>query len=323
MPVIDWMQRGPFGIMVHWTSATAPRPDGPALTDWNEAVDAFPVDKFCDEIAGTGAGWLIWPIGHSSGEGVYCSPNPYLEQILPGHCSRRDLFREIAEGITRRGMRMIAYLSSSGSGKPLQDALGWDRDPSDKREFQKGLARVVRAWSQSMGPLISGWWFDGCYEGPRTNFTYDNTRFEGCDWGEAVRAGNPESVYALNPGANTFQYVSEDEGFLAGEANDLRVRPGRPLTGDKQWHALVWIDCFWVHDTPGRRIDAPRFFDPELHGYLHQCHQNGGAVTLNIGIYRDGTLAEQSLAQVSRMGALMRAGTKPEPVNRHRRRYSL
>jgi alpha-L-fucosidase len=318
------MQKGPFGLMVHWSEATAPRPGEPALEDWNEKVDAFPVETFCDEIAATGAGWLIFPIGHSSSaNGLYCSPNAVLEAVLPGHCSRRDLFKEIAEGITPRGMRMMAYLSSTGSGKPLQEALGWNDHPSDKRGFQKRFAAVVREWSEQMGPLISGWWFDGSYEGPRTDFTWDNGRYEGSGWGEAVRAGNPDSVYCLNPGANTFQYCLEDEGFLAGEANDLRVRPGRPLIGDKQWHALTWIDCFWQHTDPDKEIDAPRYFDPELHGYVNRCHQNGGAVTLNIGIYQDGTLAEASVAQVTRIAQWMKAGKKPEPVNRNRTRYSL
>lgn len=322
MPAIEWMQKGPFGIMVHWSEATAPGPNSSNIEEWDEKVNAFPVEKFCDEIAATGAGWLIFPIGHSSSSGVYCSPNAVLEKVLPGHCSKRDLFREIAEGITQRGMRMMAYLGSSGSGEPLRNALGWYDDPCDKRAFQKRFAEVIREWSERMGILLSGWWFDGAYEGPRTDFTYDNTRFHDSGWGEAVRAGNPESVYCLNPGANTFQYVSEDEGFLAGEANDLKVRPGRPLIGDKQWHSLVWIDCFWQHRSPGKKIDAPRFFDPELHGYLHICHENGGAVTLNIGIYQDGSLAEQTLVQVKRISKLMKSGAKPEPINSYRRRYS-
>jgi len=165
--------------MVHWTSGTAPQPDGPELKDWDEAVNAFPVERFCDEIAATGAGWLIFPLGHSAGPGLYCSPNAYLEKHLPNHCSKRDLFREIAEGITQRGLRMIAYLSSTGSGQPAREAFGWDRDPCDKSESQKHWAHVVRQWSENMGPLISGWWFDGCYEGPRTNFTWDSSRFEG------------------------------------------------------------------------------------------------------------------------------------------------
>ena len=106
--------------MVHWTSGTAPGPDAPDVEDWDDRVDAFPVERFCDEIASTGAGWLIFPFGH--GEGLFCSPNAYLEAIVPGRCSRRDLFREIAENLTQRGMRVIAYMPSTPCGDSWKKA---------------------------------------------------------------------------------------------------------------------------------------------------------------------------------------------------------
>jgi hypothetical protein len=283
-------------------------------------VDYFPVEKFCDEIESTGAKWVIWPLGH--GEALYCTPNATLEAMAPGCCSKRDLFGEIAQNLTGRGLKVMAYLTTNACGETFPDALGWNDDPSDKKEFQKKYARVVREWSERYGKLISGWWFDSCYAGPRTGFTWDETRFEGSGWREAVLAGNPDSVYCFNPGANTFQYVFDDEGYLAGEANDLKVRPGRPLIGDKQWHSLIWIDCFWFHTDPNRKIDAPRFYDNELHDYLYTCHQNGGGVTINIGIYRDGSLAEDSLEQVRRMGQLMKDGTPPKPYQKVRRLYN-
>ena len=278
------------------------------------------MDQFCDDVASTGAGWYICPISHA--EDRYISPNSVMEEAVPGRCSRRDLLLEIAEGMTRRGLRVIAYLPSVADGDEVRNAFGWYDDEVDKSGFQKKFAGVVREYSERLGPLLSAWWFDSCYQGPRTGFTWNCDRFIDSGWGEAVRAGNPDSVYALNPGANTFQYVFEDEGYLAGEANDLKVRPGRPLIGDKQWHSLTWIDCFWFHTDPERGIDAPRFYDNELYDYLYTCHRNGGGVTLNVGVYRDGTMAEASLAQVRRMGELMKAGTKPQPYQKVRRLYN-
>ncbi|MCC5845687.1 MAG: alpha-L-fucosidase [Verrucomicrobia bacterium] len=314
MPAIDWMQKGPFGLMVHWLSDIAPPPGHPGFKDFNEAVDAFPVEQFCDQIAATGAGWLIFPFGQNTG--FYCSPNTFLDEHLPGHCSKRDLFREIAEGITKRGLKMIAYLPGAvpNQKEEVRSFFGWDADPIDKRDFQRKYARMVRSWSESMGTLISAWWFDGAYECQRTGYTHGNDRFEIPEWGEAVRAGNPDSVYCLNPGANTFQYVSEAEGYLAGEARELAVTPGRPLIGDKQWHSLVPIDCKWMHKTRGEEIPPPRFTDRELHSYVHRIHGNGGGTTLNIGIYLDGTMPEASLAQVTRVAGWVNAGTAPNEV---------
>ena len=322
MPAIEWMQKGPFGVMVHWCEATASGPGEPDLQDWNEKVDAFPVEQFCDDIAATGAAWLIFPIGHSSSSGVFCSPNTKVDEVVPGLCSNRDLFKEIAEGITQRGLKMMAYMSTKASSIPLSDALGWDDDPVDKKPFQRKFAAIIREWSVNMGPLISGWWFDGAYSGPRTGYTFGNERFEGVGWTEAVVAGNPDSVYCLNSGANTYQYCVEDEGFLAGKASHLHTQPGMPLVGDKQWHALLWTDCFWQHTEPGKKIDGPRFFDPELHRYLKRVNENGGAATLNIGIYQNGKLAEESAAQLTRLSELLKSGSSPQGMNRYRVKYT-
>lgn len=56
---------------------------------------------------------------------------------------------------------------------------------------------------------------------------------------------------------------------------------------------------------------------------VHWCDATApGPDAPNIGIYQDGSLAEQTLKQVKQMGELKRSGAKPEPINSHRRRYS-
>ena len=94
MAGIDWMQAGPFGIMVHWLKSTPGLEDAEAPS-WDSQVDDFPVADFCERIAATGAGWLFFTIGQNNG--YYCGPNEYLEGLLPRRCSKRDLFGEIAE----------------------------------------------------------------------------------------------------------------------------------------------------------------------------------------------------------------------------------
>ncbi|MFW5798609.1 MAG: hypothetical protein ACOCXX_03030, partial [Planctomycetota bacterium] len=89
---IPWMQKGPYGLMVHWLMATAPK-EGAHISDWNEKVDRFDLDTMIDTVADSGAGWLIFTLGQN--EGVYNTHNAYLESILPGRCSRRDLGLEV------------------------------------------------------------------------------------------------------------------------------------------------------------------------------------------------------------------------------------
>ena len=68
-----------------------------------------------------------------------------------------------------------------------------------------------------------------------------------------------------------------------------------------QWHCLVWLDCFWAHWEKAGEIAPPRFTDEELWDFYKECRNRNGAVTWNIGIYQDGTLAEKTVEQVVRL----------------------
>ncbi|MGE9290086.1 MAG: hypothetical protein ACQKBT_03795 [Puniceicoccales bacterium] len=302
MATIPWMQKGPFGLMVHWLSNTQPR-DGYAIADWDDKVDAFDLEKFWTQVRETGAKWLIFTLGQNTG--LYCSPNSYLDREYPGLCSRRDLFREIAELGKRDGVRMIAYLPSEVDAHPAETRSfwRWDMHPRDKSEFQEKYMRFVRAYAESYGELLDGWFFDGAYnavEKPhlRTQ-TWHNGRFDFARWLDACRAGNPNVVVSFCRGANDPGYVTPLQDFLSGECNDLKLLKCESAEVDGvQWHALPWIDCFWMHAKLPGTIDPPRYELDELYEFLHQAQEHGGAVTFNVGIYEDGTMAEPSIAQL-------------------------
>ena len=68
----------------------------------------------------------------------------------------------------------------------------------------------------------------------------------------------------------------------------------------RRGYALVPIDCFWGHETPGP-MESPRYPDDELFGFVRACQSVGGAVTLNVGIYQEGHLGDATLAQLERL----------------------
>ena len=108
-------------------------------------------------------------------------------------------------------------------------------------------------------------------------------------------------MIAMNPGAEKMEYAFTEQDYLGGEANTLNHRPEKPLPGGMQWHCLVWLDCFWAHREKAGEIAPPRFTDEELWDFYKECRNRNGAVTWNIGIYQDGTLAEKTVEQVVRL----------------------
>jgi len=312
---IPWMQAGPFGVMVHWTAGTMPR-EGQPESDWNRRVDSFPVERFVETLAGSGAKWLIFTVGHKGD--AFCAPNAAIEKYFPGHCSRRDLIGELGTALHARGLKLIVYFQTEvdHESESMRQAFGWEVHPADKSEFQRRWMEAVRAYALQWGERIDGWWFDSCYDSRVMTFLkshragWNNSRFDVPVWFAAARAGNGRAVVAMNSGVARLRHevVFPQQDYLAGEANDLGVRPVGPLQDGMQWHGLVWLDCFWGHFARPGMIVPPRFEDDALYDYLRECCRKRGGVTFNVGIYADGSLAEETVAQLRRMQARWQAG---------------
>ena len=53
------------------------------------------------------------------------------------------------------------------------------------------------------------------------------------------------------------------------------------------------MEPYWVQKKA--EMPDPRFTVDELSSYIEDCMENGGVVTINLGIYQDGTVGEKAL----------------------------
>jgi hypothetical protein len=321
--------------MNHWLYPGVLPETGRTKGTLNEAVNAFSVERLMEAVGRSGADWLIFTLGQNTGN--YVSPNEEIERLCGvGHCSRRDLALEIASGLRRMGKKFIAYLPCEvAANTTLHEGMRWNSEHgSDQHEFQQSYTRVVRVWAERFGKLLDGWWFDGCYTWP----VFHNRFMEWDLWYSAARAGNPDAVVTFNDGSfcigNT-QPVRPEHDYLSGETEMLiggRVRLGRGVTPDThlpegrfvegtkcQWHSLLPVDCMWMHGAPAPEwlpgnpfhsmppgtqagpMEAPVYGDDELGSFLRTCLAAGGAVTMNVGIYEEGHMGAETLAQLERL----------------------
>jgi len=300
-----WLKDRPFGLMVHFLPDVLSRRGSLCPPDWSDAVGAFSVKRFCDAVEASGARWLIFPYGQNKGK--YCAPNEALDSYVEGFTCERNLPFEIACRLAPKKIKFVGYLPSEIFFREpeFKDALGWGIDAS-KDSFQRRWEEVVSCWSEQMKALLSGWWFDGCYDAPSMDFipspdnAWTNARFKE-SWFAAARAGNPNAAVAMNTGADRFEAVSPSQDFMAGELNSLLLPPAGESPCAK--HSLIWLDCFWGFTAeslklkPGAKAEMPppRFLKDELLGWLKATGNLGGAATFNVGVYRDGSLAEDSV----------------------------
>ena len=319
----QWMADGRYGIMVHYL----PNPEGDTpeqrTASYNKTVDGFDLDGFMRQFQESGAKWLIFTIGQNTG--YYCSPNGYLDNILGGHTSSRDLLFEIARSVHVQGKRFICYLpvEVASQRQEVKDAFAWN--PSDQSQYQQRYLQFVEAYSKKLGSLCDGWWFDGWYE-PIVQGKWAPQR-----WIDACRAGNPKTIVAFNDAAfcaGHIDPITPLEDYHAGEVHlledgkirtdfiygdatllngKMRNKTGEPrlylptsqFIGGVQWHALVPVDSTFNPAVPVAATDYP---DSELMPFMKACISVGGAVTLNVPIDMKGRIPEETLLQLRRVG---------------------
>jgi len=308
---------GRWGLMVHWIPPGPARETGEYITDLDRAVDAFDVAQFLEQFAATGADWLIFTIGQNTT--YYCSPNSVMDRLTgPGHCSKRDLILEIAQGINQLGKRFIAYLPAEIKAPvALHESFAWN--PADQNEFERRYTAFIREYAVRLGPLLHGWWYDGCYNWKAFRQAMRHWEW----WCEASRAGNPDAAIAFNDGSyccNLEKPITPLQDYLSGEIWQLhgdRIVCGNPdeikvtyvlpesqfVPGTNcQWHGLLPIDCPWGYNHPADGpMPLPKYTDADLFSFARQCLAVGGGLTFNVGIYQEGHMPRATLDQLARL----------------------
>ena len=321
----DWFCQARFGLMTHYLGAP-PSTAGGAEVDaeaWNKQVDAFDVAGLVEQVASTGAGYLLFTLGQNSGH--YCSPNATYDRLVgitPSKCSRRDLVAELAKALKPRGVRLLVYLPS---GAPAADPvarkkLGWrwgqpggwqlPGEPVGGRlaEFQRNWEAIIREWSLRWGKDVAGWWLDGCYFPDQMYRFNDEPNF--ASFAAALKAGNPDGIVAFNPGVRVPVIgATQHEDYTAGEVNlnqldkAIAACPGRWLECEGkrlQFHILTYLGISWC------RGERPQLPDEEIIRYTRQLVERGGVVTFDVPIAKTGRIPQPFVDQLHAIGQALK-----------------
>lgn len=270
----EWMAKAGYGLMFHWTSQSVGK-DG-THKPFAQAVDDFDVKRFADMVEGTGAGYVFLTIGHAQS---YCpGPIQAWEKYHPGMTTRRDLIAELADALNAKGIKLMCYLNAAS-------LTGYPR--VGEEQFTRIMTEVVTEFGEHYKEKVAGYWFDCCYQAKEK---YPGFSFR--EFFKVCKAGNPNRIITLN--SWIYPNVSEWQEFWAGEAADP---VGLPVNGTTQergpgaglrYQALLIMEPYWVQDRVA--MPTPKFTAQRLGDYISQCMANGGAVTINLGIYQDGSV---------------------------------
>lgn len=309
----DWFRNCLWGVFTHYLT----KPET-TVDEWNRQVDEFDTQRIANQLASVGARYYFITLGQGSGH--YCAPNTVYDKhvrITPSKCSRRDLVSDLHAALVPKNIRLLVYVPSDPSwgDRTAYEHLGWQPGPSDKRtdkrmtDFQRRWEEVLREWSLRWGKKVSGWWVDGCYYADDMYRHPDPPNFR--SFAEAMKAGNPDSIVAFNPGV-TIPVIShtEFEDYTAGEiAGDLPVGgwgfgenpafcnygPIKRWVNGAQYHVLIFLGPWWCQSPP-------RFPTELVVGYTRYINAHEGVVTWDVPIEKDGRIPDPFLDQLRAVG---------------------
>ena len=289
----DWFFDAGFGLFVHWTTKTLPKRG--ATKEYHQAVLDFDLDTFVSQVVLSGAKFLFFTISHS--EMHLPCPLKELDEIVPGHTSKRDLIGELADALNQHGVRLMLYFNGDGQADTeWHETTLTYKNPKEHAEY---CYKIAEAISKQYGRKIHGWWIDCCYEPPICSgygVNYDYERYA-----RALRAGNPDSIVAFNfrgvePWGNEWGRGIAD--FQAGEENDISRYPSSRFSGEggTQWFSLCWMDDFWVHEKEGTVM--PVHENDKVLEYIKRVRALGGVFAYNTAPYQEGHISEHTLKQL-------------------------
>lgn len=269
----EWMTKAGYGLMFHWTSQSVGK-DG-SHKPYAQAVDDFDVKRFADMVEETGAGYVFLTIGHAES---YCpGPIKAWEKYHPGKTTSRDLIAEMADALNAKGIKLACYLNVA--------SLAGLR--SGEEAFTRTMTEVVTEFGEHYKEKVVAYWFDCCYQAKEK---YPGFSFR--EFFKVCKTGNPNRVVTWN--SWIYPNVSEWQEFWAGETADPVGLPVNGTTqargpgGGLRYQALLIMEPYWVQQSV--QMPRPKFTAQRLGDYISQCKANGGAVTINLGIYQDGTV---------------------------------
>ena len=289
----DWLVAAKYGVMFHWMPSTQPKRG--LAKPFPAAVRDFDVNAFADMVQETGAGYVIFTAPH----GIQWFPGPIqmIENILPGRTCARDLIGDMADALEKRGIKLILYYHHGVGDHQWVKASGFLN--KDKSQFFKNEANILTEIGLRYGKKVAGFWFDD--RNPMQPFE---------KLYRATKAGNPDRIVAWN--SWVLPTSTEFQDYYAGEFGGALILPDTSYFGKSgpagglQPHGMIFLDDSWHHGHLDTDIEPPRFATKQLVDYVKKCIASNLVITMNMGIYQDGSASAATLAQMRSLRQVIR-----------------
>jgi hypothetical protein len=307
-PNTDWLQKAGYGVFVHYLAGLQNNPDHVASlgkqTSWDECVREFDTERFADTMAEVGAGYVIFTVMQI--QRFMIAPNATFDRITgyqPGEaCATRDLIEDLYQSLSRRHIPLMLYYTGDGprADPKAAPAFGWQQPVTT--EFVAKWASVAQEYGERYGDKVVGYWVDGCYPW----IGYDDEKL--ALFAKALKAGNPKRIIAFNRGVDPqVMSYTPHEDYTCGEQNRFFDMPVERWLDGEQWHILSYMGTGWAQ--PGTQ-----YTKRELAEYVFDVNQRGGVVSIDVMLFRDGSLDRSQVEMLKAVRHELATGKTRPPV---------
>lgn len=307
-PNTDWFRKAGYGVFVHYlVGLQNNREQIHSLgkqTSWDECVREFDTERFADTMAEVGAGYVIFTVMQINREMI--APNATFDRISgykPGEaCATRDLVEDLYQSLHKRGIPLMLYYTGDGPRADPKAGPAFGFQNPVTTEFVRKWASVAQEYGERYGEKVAGWWVDGCY--PFIGYDQEKLGI----MAQALKAGSPNRIVALNRGVDpVVMAYTPHEDYTTGEQNRFYDMPAQRFLNGEQWHILSFLGSNW--GQPGSK-----YTKRELSEYVFDVNQRGGVVSIDVLLYRDGSLDRSQVEMLKAVRDELRAGKVRLPI---------
>ena len=281
---VQWMVDGKYGLFVHFSSQGGSR----LGAQYQKRVDLFDVDAFVDKVVEIGASWVCFTCAH--GAQNWPGPNNTVDQIRPGFTCKRDLIRELIDGLGKQGIRLMLYYKANSGMKQLYGDLYGDGDTPDPTGYFNFLESHFREVSLRYGEDLAttAGYVDDCgwkvyqYDPPWEKFA------------RAIKAGNPNAPVGFSQ--NLFANLTPFSDLVVsdGSGREPEIQPGflfeegGQLEGQHPAH-WFYMDGWSSRTRNGTFTAKPKFTAEKYIEFFKKADEANMPITINLSMTPDVT----------------------------------
>lgn len=135
--------------------------DGSTVQSLDELADNFNAEDFAATAESMRAQYIIFTTSHANMNVLF--PSEVIRRYLPGHCSNRDVLRDLIKSLTARNIRVMFYIHPSDGhdfSKEDKERAGWDDEAPYKR-WNDFINEYYAELVDRYGKDVSGYYIDG------------------------------------------------------------------------------------------------------------------------------------------------------------------